>query len=57
MFSMSFLLLVISAVLLSILIPWTYKKWEKEVDVSAIPLAVILSNFMSIMILATFLYV
>ena len=56
LFSVSFMILVICAVLLSILIPWTYKKWEREVDVSAIPLAVIFSNFASIMILSIFLY-
>jgi len=56
LFSMSFMVLVICAALLSILIPWTYKRWEKEVDVSAIPLAVIFSNFASIMILSIFLY-
>lgn len=55
-FSISFLVIVICAVLLSISIPWGYKKWAGEVDISVIPLSVILSNVLSILILSAFSY-
>lgn len=54
LFSMSFLVLVLSSVLLSIFVPWGYKRWTDEVNVSMIPLSVILSNVLSILILSVF---
>jgi len=56
LFSMSFLLLVVCSVLLSIFIPWGFKQWRGEISVSAIPISVILSNVLSIMILSAFSY-
>lgn len=54
LFSLSFLILVIASVLLSIFIPMGYQKWSEEVSVSTIPVSVIASNVASILILAAF---
>jgi magnesium transporter len=56
LFSLSFLVLVTSSVLLSVFIPWGFKKWEFEMNASIIPLAVILSNVLSVLILSIFAY-
>jgi magnesium transporter len=56
LFSFSFLVLVMSSVLLSIFIPLGFKKWATELNASVIPLSVILSNVLSILILSLFAY-
>jgi magnesium transporter len=55
-FSLSFLVLVITSVLLSVFIPWTFKKLNQELNASIIPLSVILANILSILILSLFAY-
>lgn len=56
LFSLSFLVLVTSSVLLSIFIPWGFKRASLEMNASIIPLAVILSNVLSVLILSLFAY-
>jgi Mg/Co/Ni transporter MgtE len=56
LFSLSFLMLVISSVLLSVFIPWTFKQFSRELNASIIPLSVILANILSILILSLFAY-
>lgn len=56
LFSLSFLVLVTSSVLLSIFIPWGFKRAQMEMSASIIPLAVILSNVLSVLILSVFAY-
>ncbi|MBY0384798.1 CBS domain-containing protein, partial [bacterium] len=56
LFSLSFLVLVTSSVLLSVFIPWGFKKMALELNASIIPLAVILSNVLSVLILSVFAY-
>ncbi len=56
LFSLSFLVLVTSSVLLSVFIPWGFKRASLEMNASIIPLAVILSNVLSVLILSIFLY-
>jgi magnesium transporter len=54
LFSLSFLMLVIVSVLLSIFTPIVYQRWTEEVSVATIPISVIGSNVISILILAAF---
>jgi magnesium transporter len=54
LFSLSFLVLVIISVLLSIFTPILYQRWSEDVSVATIPISVIVSNVASILILAAF---
>ncbi len=54
LFSLSFLVIVTSSVLLSIFIPWGFKKASLELNASIVPLAVISSNVLSVLILSFF---
>jgi magnesium transporter len=53
LFSFSFLVLVILTVLISTLVPIVFRRFRGEVDVTMIPMAVILSNIVTILFLAS----